>query len=189
MRPILLLLAVSLLLHCSPQRELDLAVTWDLETNLAEGGGHGPRFTIRNNSDIELTSANWELSLERGTSLGGSGGLGNIADRTGRIEAVATAWNAFANALGRREFPRLDRLTGGYDYWLAPPGAKVENGRLVATTAYPGMVVGYTTDGSDPTAASPLHTGPVDVAAEVVTLSTFDSRGRSSLPAVVSLRR
>jgi hexosaminidase len=114
---------------------------------------------------------------------------GSLARREDRNAAVDAAWNAFANALGRREFPRLDRLNGGYGYRLAPPGAKVEDGRLVANSAYPGMVVRYTTDGSGPTVDSPRYAGPLDVDGEVVKLSTFDSRGRSSLPTVVELRR
>jgi hexosaminidase len=113
---------------------------------------------------------------------------GDIADRGERDAAIDEAWNAFANALGVREFPRLDRMHGGYNYRLAPPGARVENGRLLVNTAYPGMPVRYTTDGSDPTATSPLFTGPVAVDVGVVKLSTFDSRGRASLPTVVSLR-
>jgi hexosaminidase len=118
----------------------------------------------------------------------GQADWGEIADRRERDAAIDVAWNAFANALGVREFARLDRMNGGYNYRLAPPGATVENGRLVANTAYPGMTVRYTTDGSDPTAASPLYSGPVDVAAAVIKLSTFDSRGRASLPTVVTLR-
>jgi hexosaminidase len=118
----------------------------------------------------------------------GQADWGEIADRRQRDAAIDVAWNAFANALGVREFARLDRMNGGYNYRLAPPGATVENGRLVANTAYPGMTVRYTTDGSDPTAASPLYSGPVDVAAAVIKLSTFDSRGRASLPTVVTLR-
>jgi hexosaminidase len=118
----------------------------------------------------------------------GQADWGDIADRRARNEAVDRAWNAFANALGRTEFARLDRLNGGYNYRLAPPGAKVEDGRLVVNTAYPGMVVRYTTDGSEPTANSPLYSEPLDIAAEIVKLSTFDSRGRSSLPTVVNLQ-
>jgi hexosaminidase len=114
---------------------------------------------------------------------------GSIADRTRREAAIDAAWNVFANALGRRELPRLDRFGGGYDYRLSPPGAIVENARLVVNTEYPGMVVRYTTDGSDPTPASPLYSEPFRVVAEVIKLSTFDSRGRSSLPTVIDLRR
>jgi hexosaminidase len=116
----------------------------------------------------------------------GQADWGNINDRHERDQAVGRAWNVFANALGKREFPRLDRLDGGYNYRLAPPGAKVENGRLVANTAYPGMVIRYTTDGSDPTSNSPLYSEPLEVHSEVIKLSTFDSRGRASLPTVVS---
>ncbi|NIM50745.1 MAG: family 20 glycosylhydrolase [Gemmatimonadales bacterium] len=115
----------------------------------------------------------------------GQAGWGDIAERAERNEAVNAAWNAFANALGRREFPRLDRLYGGYNYRLAPPGARVVNDRLVANTAYPGMVVRYTTDGSDPSADSAVYVEPLDITCDVIRLSTFDTRGRASLPTVV----
>ncbi len=111
---------------------------------------------------------------------------GNIADREERNDAEDAAWNAFANAVGGIELPRLDRLNGGYNYRLAPPGARVENGRLVVNTAYPGMVVRYTTDGSDPTSDSPVYSGPLDITSDTIKLSTFDSRGRSSLPTVIN---
>jgi len=110
---------------------------------------------------------------------------GDIANRSERNDAVNAAWNAFANALGKREFARLDRLNGGYGYRLAPPGAKVVDGRLVVNTAYPGMVVRYTTDGSDPTADSPIYAEPLRVDFEIIKISTFDSRGRASLPTVI----
>jgi hexosaminidase len=105
-----------------------------------------------------------------------------------RNEAIDAAWNAFANSLGKIEFPRLDRLHGGYNYRLAPPGARVDNGRLVVNTAYPGMVVRYTTDGSDPTSDSPLYAEPLDIVSGIIKLSTFESRGRSSLPTVIDLQ-
>jgi hexosaminidase len=116
----------------------------------------------------------------------GQADWGIIADRKERDEAVDVAWNVFANSLGKREFPKLDRLNGGYNYRLAPPGARVDNGRLVVNTAYPGMVIRYTTDGSDPTSDSPLYSEPLDIVSGIVKLSTFDSRGRSSLPTVVN---
>jgi hexosaminidase len=120
----------------------------------------------------------------------GQAAWGSIADRDERNAAIDTAWNVFANALGKREFLRLDRLNGGYNYRLAPPGARVENGRLIVNTAYPGMAVRYSADGSDPTTESPLYVGPVEISASsVFKLSTFDSRGRSSLPTVVDLQQ
>jgi hexosaminidase len=113
---------------------------------------------------------------------------GDIANRAERNAAADAAWNAFANALAQREFPRLDRLNGGYNYRLSPPGIVIEDGRMIVNTAYPGMVVRYTRDGSDPTASSPRYTEPVAVSADVIKASTFDSRGRGSLPTVVDLR-
>ncbi len=117
----------------------------------------------------------------------GQAAWGEIADRARRDTAAREAWNAFANALGKREFPRLDRLYGGYNYRLAPPGARVVNNRLVVNTAYPGMVVRYTTDGSDPSAESELYAEPLEIGSGIIKLSTFDSRGRASLPTVVDL--
>ena len=119
----------------------------------------------------------------------GQADWGGIANRRERDAAVDVAWNAFASAVSVRELPRLDHMNGGYNYRLAPPGATLENGRLLVNTAYPGMTVRYTTDGADPTAASPSYTGPVAVDAEIVKLSTFDSRGRASLPTVVTRQR
>jgi hexosaminidase len=94
-------------------------------------------------------------------------------------KAVQNAWNEFANRLGQRELPRLDYLFGGTGYRLPPPGAVVENGRLEASAEYPGLVIRYTTDGSDPTATSTEYTHPVTVTG-TVKLSTFDTNGRAS---------
>ncbi len=118
----------------------------------------------------------------------GQAGWGEISDRTKRTAATDKAWNRFANTLGKYEFQRLDKLYGGYNYRLAPPGAKVENGKLVINTSYPGMTVRYTTDGSTPTKKSPIYDGPLEVGLETISLSTFDSRGRVSLPTVINLK-
>jgi hexosaminidase len=119
----------------------------------------------------------------------GQADWGRIADREERTRAVDAAWNEFANTLAKREFPRLDRLNGGYNYRLAPPGARIERDWLVVNTAYPGMMVRYTTDGSLPSSDSPLFADePLRATADVIKLSTFDSRGRSSLPTVVNLQ-
>jgi hexosaminidase len=109
---------------------------------------------------------------------------GDIDDRQERDAAIDVAWNAFTNAVSLREFPRLDRMNGGYNYRLASPGVIIDDGRMTVNTAYPGLVVRYTTDGSMPTVSSPLYTAPVAIAGTVIMASTFDSRGRASLPTV-----
>jgi hexosaminidase len=61
------LLAIPLVLGSAacggPQAEpaLDVSIAWNLETNFVDGGGHRATFTIRNESDIELTDENWVL--------------------------------------------------------------------------------------------------------------------------------
>ncbi|MFO1093045.1 MAG: family 20 glycosylhydrolase [Planctomycetaceae bacterium] len=92
--------------------------------------------------------------------------------------AVQTAWNEFANRLGQRELPRLDALFGGIGYRLPPPGAVIKDGKLTATTEYPGLVIRYSTNGNPPTMASPVYTEPVAVKGPVL-LSTFNTQGRA----------
>ena len=107
-----------------------------------------------------------------------------VEDTAERRRQEDIAWNEFANRLGQRELPRLDRLDGGVLYRLPPPGAVVRDGLLAANSAFPGLEIRYTTDGSEPVASSALYTGPV-AATGTVKLCTFDTRGRSSRSAVV----
>ena len=102
-----------------------------------------------------------------------------------REQALATAWNRFANALGQRELPRLDYLFGGVGYRLPPPGAVIEEGILKANLAFPGLEIRYTTDGTVPEADSTLYQGPVAVEGPVQ-LRSFDTRGRGSRVSAVS---
>jgi hexosaminidase len=55
----------------------------------------------------------------------------------------------------------------------------IESGKLHASSEYPGLVIRYSTDGSDPTAASPVYSEPVKVSGPV-RVSTFDTRNRAS---------
>lgn len=94
-------------------------------------------------------------------------------------ESMDRAWNEFANVVGQREMPRLDYLFGGFNYRLPPPGAKIEEGLLVANIDFPGLTIRYTTDGSEPGANSPLYSAPFEVEGKI-SLRSFDSRGRGS---------
>lgn len=102
--------------------------------------------------------------------------LENVEERE---RALETDWNLFANALGQRELPRLDHLSGGFAYRLPPPGVKIRDGMLYANSQFPGLSIRYSTDGKEPELNSREFTDPVQVdgAAQVRILS---SRGRGS---------
>ncbi|GAB2516855.1 family 20 glycosylhydrolase [Spirosoma aerophilum] len=108
-----------------------------------------------------------------------------IENRAAREKAISAGWNVFANTLAQKDLPRLARINGGYAYRLPPPGARIDNGRLFANVGLPGLLIRYTTDGSEPTSQSTLYKNPVPVTG-TVTLKSFDSAGRSSRAVVVS---
>lgn len=91
-----------------------------------------------------------------------------------------TEWNAFANALGKRELPRLAYLYGGYNYRIPTPGAILNDGFLEANTEFPGLLIRYTTDGSEPGPESAIYTGKIKLSVDSVKLKAFDAAGRSS---------
>ncbi|PHN02956.1 family 20 glycosylhydrolase [Flavilitoribacter nigricans] len=97
----------------------------------------------------------------------------------GEGAAVNDEWEKFANALGQRELIHLDYLSGGYNYRIPTPGAKIENGKAMANVPFPGLTIRYTTDGSEPSTASTLYAEPVAVDS-LVCFKAFDQRGRSS---------
>lgn len=102
------------------------------------------------------------------------------ADASDKRQAlIQTQWNAFANTLARRELPRLHYLNGGYNYRVPPPGATLENGELHANTEYPGLMICYTTDGTEPTETSRRYEKPVHVTGEI-RLRSFDAAGGAS---------
>ena len=111
-----------------------------------------------------------------------------IENRAERLEALAIVWNEFANRLGQRELPLLDRMNGGYGYRIPPPGAVIEDGKLKANVSYPGLVIRYTLDGGAPTMDAPLYEEPVQLNEEINTikLRTFDLRGRGSRIVTIS---
>lgn len=114
-------------------------------------------------------------------------GWQDLADPRERTEAALRDWNEFANRLGQRVLPRLDRAPGPWDYRLPPPGAVLRAGRLHANVALPGLAVHYTLDGLAPSVHSPRYDAPVALGdAREVKLASFDTRGRASR--VVTLR-
>jgi len=104
-----------------------------------------------------------------------------LAERAWAQEAQADDWNEFANRLGQRVLPRLDRAPQPWGYRLPPPGAVLQGGYLHANVELPGLGLHYTLDGSDPDARSARYTRPVALHdARVVKLASVDTRGRIS---------
>jgi len=102
-----------------------------------------------------------------------------INSKEQRDKSMQEGWNAFATALGKRELPRMAYLNDGYNYRVPVPGAVINKGVLKANTAYPGLEIRYTLDGSEPTRESLLYKQEVPVTTGV-TLRCFDAAGRGS---------
>jgi hexosaminidase len=77
-----------------------------------------------------------------------------------KIEAKAFAkdWHTYAAALSVKELAKLER--GGVNVNLPVPGAKVESGQLMANSAFPHLVIQYSTDGGQSWSE---YTSPVSV--------------------------
>lgn len=112
-----------------------------------------------------------------------------LAERAwaGQAWDVSRSWNEFANMIGQREMPRLDHIFGGYHYRIPPPGAVIQDGKLHASTGFPGLVIRYTTNGKDPQMTSPVYEGPVEVTG-TISLRSFNSLGRGSRISVLETR-
>ncbi|WP_020603096.1 family 20 glycosylhydrolase [Spirosoma spitsbergense] len=88
------------------------------------------------------------------------------------------AWSEFIHTLSERELPRLDTYAGGFQYRIPTAGAKIVSGKLAANVQLPGMTIRYTTDGTEPTASSPMYTEPI-AATGTIKLKVFNKTGRS----------
>jgi len=102
-----------------------------------------------------------------------------LNDVTAREVALASAWNQFANQLGRRELPRLDAMAEGFSYRLPPPRAVIRDGELSANVALPGLEIQYQVDGAESKGNWLVYKAPVTVTSGAH-LRTVDMHGRSS---------
>jgi hexosaminidase len=68
---------------------------------------------------------------------------------------------SFMQKLGNDELKKLDKLNKGYHYRIPAVGVKLENGKLVANTDYPGFKIYYTEDNTEPTLKSKEYKGAI----------------------------
>ncbi|MEX9821598.1 MULTISPECIES: beta-N-acetylhexosaminidase [Providencia] len=85
--------------------------------------------------------AQWENQYQIGREY--IGGKTNYVSQ----QKLADDWSRFASLVGMKELPRLDRA--GVAYRIPVPGAKIENGLLLANISYPGLVIEYALADSD----------------------------------------
>ncbi|MEM1122708.1 MAG: family 20 glycosylhydrolase, partial [Bacteroidota bacterium] len=107
-------------------------------------------------------------------------------NETNRFTSLEKDWNQFTNTIGQKEMTRMDYLSGGIGYYIPPAGAKIEDGQLYANTAFPGLTIRYTLDGSEPTTQSLEYTQPVEVQGDV-RIKVFSSGGNSSRSILVKM--
>jgi hexosaminidase len=88
------------------------------------------------------------------------------------------AWSEFISTVSKRELPRLDMYGGGFQYRIPTAGAKLVGGKVAANVQLPGLTIRYTTDGTEPTPASPVYTEPI-AATGPVKLKVFNARNRA----------
>lgn len=69
-------------------------------------------------------------------------------------------WNVFANAVGQREIPKLEKIFGGFNHRIPKPGVMVKDGIIHANVQAPGLIIRYTQDGTEPNLNSPVFTHP-----------------------------
>lgn len=93
----------------------------------------------------------------------------NLADAVAYNEAR----HQYNLKIGTRELPLLK--SKGYNFRVGPPGIKVVDGMLLINTQYPGEMVTYTLDGSEPAVDSPRWTAPVPIKSQpqVIKAKTF----------------
>jgi len=86
----------------------------------------------------------------------------SIPDKQQRLQIMDQEWNIVANTIARREYRKLARWNGGYNFRVPTVGLfKDEQGLIHANNGLPGVEIRYTSDGSEPTVGSLLYEGPI----------------------------
>lgn len=101
-----------------------------------------------------------------------------FAERCWNVKPQHEDWPGFASRVGLHELDRLARH--GVHFRIPPPGLLVTNGMVAANTAYPGLEVRYTDDGSVPNDDSLPYTQPVPFSDSLRFCTMHPATGRFS---------
>ena len=102
-----------------------------------------------------------------------------IPNKELRKTTLNNEWNKFRNNIGQRVLPMVDNIFGGLSYDLPKPGGIILNDSLFANSAFPGLHIKYTLDGTVPNSDSTNYLSPFKLNREdVVHLRLFDNNDR-----------
>ncbi len=103
----------------------------------------------------------------------------SVQDKNEREITLDYEWNKFRNTIGQRLLPMIENIYGGLSYDLPKPGGIIKNDSLYANSAFPGLSIKYTLDGSLPNFESMNYKNPVKLNQDdIVNLRLFDNKGR-----------
>ena len=103
----------------------------------------------------------------------------SVQDKNEREITLDYEWNKFRNTIGQRVLPMIENIYGGLSYDLPKPGGIIKNDSLYANSAFPGLSIKYTLDGSLPNSESMNYKNPVKLNQDdIVNLRLFDNNGR-----------
>jgi len=133
--------------------------------------------TIRSSSQMDyLIFPKLFGFAERAWAASGSWISENNSDDIDR--AYEREWNIFANTIGQKTMPLIDSWQKDLQYRIPEPGAKIENGKLVANTSFPGLNIKYSVGENT---APQDYLGPIEVEnPELVQIWSSSTSGRTS---------
>ena len=103
----------------------------------------------------------------------------SIQNQLEREMTLNIEWNKLTNTIGQRVLPMIENIYGGLSYDLPKPGGIIINDSLYANSAFPGLNIKYTLDGSIPNNESMNYKNPFKLNPDdIVNLRLFDYRGR-----------
>lgn len=103
------------------------------------------------------------------------------------------AWNnretyspaQFNRIIGEKELPRL--TVRGMNFRLRQPGIMEDNGTIMMNSPYKNAVIRYTTDGSEPSAASAVYSAPFSTSSKEIRARLY-YLGKESVTTILYLR-
>ena len=109
------------------------------------------------------------------------------ADATVAARLHRQDWSRFVGQIGYQVLPTLLQAMPDLNLRIPPPGLRKASEGALANTAWPGLQVRYTLDGTEPGPQSPRAQGAITERA-LIRAAAFDSRGRRGASSLLDNR-